>query len=214
MTIKTTTTTAETTTHKGDANPQHRGNTNPPCDPTHLYEALGEMNNSLEHLKEGYFKCFHETVKATREVLVDLNEVDATYVDTVLEAMRKWQADVTLAITDMHTDDCVMWDAKHNTINKATQKFGQTCETSRITCAKAREACQKAVIEGNKKDPVVELLDQVLEKTRRAVNHTVEAFQMQYKRALVPCMPAEHLPVLVSNAYNTVPHVHLVDGGR
>ena len=82
------------------------------------------MNNSLEHLKTGYFNCFHETVKATREVLVDLNEVDATYIDTVHEAMRKWQADITLAIADMHTDDCAMWDVKRDANNEATWMFG------------------------------------------------------------------------------------------
>ena len=208
-TIKTTMTTAETTTREGDTNPQCRGNANPPCDPTHLCEVLGEMNNSLEHLEKGYFECFHETVKATREVLADLNEVDATYVDTVLEAMRKWQADITLAITGMHTDDCVVWDTKRNAIDEATQKFGQTCETSCITRAEAREARQKAVVEGDEKDPIVELLDKVLEKTRIAVNHAVEAFQKQFKEALVPCMPAAHLPVLVSNAYNTVSQFHM-----
>ena len=35
-------------------------------------------------------------------------------------------------------------------------------------------------------------------------NHAVEAFQKQFKEALVPSMPAEYLPVLVSNTYNTV----------
>ena len=79
-------------------------------------------------------------VKATQEVLADLNEVDATYVETVLEVMRKWQVDITLAITAMHTDDCVVWDTKSNAIDEATRKFGQTCETSRITCANARKA--------------------------------------------------------------------------
>ena len=202
--IKTTPTPAETTTCKGDANPQHQGDANPQCDPTHLCEALGEMNNSLEHLKEGYFKCFHETVKATREVLADLNEVDATYVDTVLEVMRKWQADITLAIMDMHTDNCVVWDAKCNAINEATWKFGQTCKASRIMRANAHEAHQKAVVEGDEKDPVVELLDLVLEKTRKAANFSVKAFQKQFEEVLVPRVPAEHLPILVSNAYNTV----------
>ena len=99
VTVKTTTTTAKTTTCEGDTNPQcrgnadpqRRGNANPPCDPTRLCKALGDMNNNLEYLEKGYFECFHETVKATREVLADLNKVDATYVDTVLEAMRKWQ---------------------------------------------------------------------------------------------------------------------------
>ena len=83
-----------------------------PLDPRRLCQALGEMNNSLEHLEQGYFDCFHETVKATREVLADINKIDATYVDTVLTMMAKWQRDVTLMITDMYTDDCVVWDAK------------------------------------------------------------------------------------------------------
>ena len=78
-----------------------------PLDPRHLCQVLGEMNNSLKHLERGYFDCFHEMVKATWEVLADINEIDATYIDTVLTAMAKWQKDVTLAITDMYTDDCV-----------------------------------------------------------------------------------------------------------
>ena len=63
----------------------------------------GKMNNSLEHLERGYFDCFHETVKATREVLADINEIDATYINMVLTVMAKWQKDVTLAIADMYT---------------------------------------------------------------------------------------------------------------
>ena len=49
------------------------------CDPTCLYEVLSEMTGSLEHLEDGYFLCFKVTVQAMREVLVDLNEVDANY---------------------------------------------------------------------------------------------------------------------------------------
>ena len=162
------------------------------------------MNNSLEHLERGYFNCFHETVKATREVLADLNEVDATYIDTVLVAMGKWQQDVTLVIADMHTDDCVVWDAKRNAIDKSTQEFGETCEASCIQHGNTCEACQRAVVEGNKKDPVVELLDWVVVKMKEAANITVKAFQEQFEKALVPCVPAEHLPLLVGNAYNTV----------
>ena len=93
-----------------------------PLDPRHLCQAPGEINNSLEHLERGYFDCFHETVKAAREVLADINEIDATYINTVLTVMAKWQKDVTLVITDMYTDDCVVWDAKHNAIDEATQK--------------------------------------------------------------------------------------------
>ena len=168
------------------------------------------MNNSLEHLETGYFNYFSETVMATQEVLVDLNEVDATYIDTVLEVMRKWQADVTLAITDMHTDDCIVWDAKRNAIDEATQIFGQMCEASPIMCANAHETRCKAVVEGDAKDPVVELLDWVLEKTRKAVNLVVVAFQNQFEEVLVPCMPAEHLPILISNTYSTVSQFHMV----
>ena len=208
-TVGTATGGAESTTRKRDTNPQCQGDANPSCDPTRLCEALGEMNNSLEHLERGYFTCFHEMVRATWEVLADLNAVDATYVETVLEAMRKWQADVTLAITAMHTDDCIVWDTNHNTIDNATREFGQACEASHIKCANAHKAHQKAVLEGEKdpmieKDPVIELLDKVLEKTRIAANHAVDAFQKQFKEALVPRVPTEHLAVLVSNAYNTV----------
>ena len=142
-------------------------------------------------------------------MLADINEIDATYIDMVLTAMAKWQKDVTLAITDMYTDDCVVWDAKRNTIDKATQKFGETCKASRIKHAAAREARQKAVVAGDEKDPVIKLLDRVLVKMRKAVNKAVGAFQKQFEEALVPCMPAEHLPILVSNAYNTVGQFHM-----
>ena len=175
-----------------------------PLDPRCLCQALGEMNNSLEHLERGYFDCFHETVKANREVLADINEIDATYINTVLTAMAKWQKDVTLAITDMYIDDCVVWDAKHNAIDEATQKFREMCEASRIKCAAAHEACQKAVVAGDEKDPVIELLDRVLVKTTQTANKAVENFQKQFEEVLVPCVPAEHLPILVSNTYNTV----------
>ena len=84
-----------------------------------------------------------------------LNEIDATYVDTVLMAMAKWQKDITLTITDMCTDDCVVWDAKRNAIDEATQKFGQTCEASHIKCAAAREAHQRAVVKCDERDPVI-----------------------------------------------------------
>ena len=100
-------------------------------------------------------------------MLADINEINATYVNIVLTAMAKWQKDVTLAITDMYTDDCVVWDAKCNAIDEATQKFGKTCEASRIKRADAREACQKAVVAGNEKDPVIELLNQVLDKDEK-----------------------------------------------
>ena len=175
-----------------------------PLDPRCLCQALGEMNDNLKHLERGYFDCFHETVKATWELLADINEIDAAYVDTVLTAMAKWQMDVTLAITDMHTDDCAVWDANCNAIAESTQKFRETCKASRIKRANAREARQKSVVAGDEKDPVVELLDQVLIKMRQAVNRAVENFQKQFEEALVPRMPAEHLPILVSNTYNTV----------
>ena len=175
-----------------------------PPDPRHLCEALGQMNNSLEHLEQGYFNCFHETVKGTWEVLADINEIDTTYIDTVLMAMAKWQKDVTLMITDMYTDDCVVWNAKRNAIDEATQNFWETCKASRIKHAATHEAHQRAVVEDDEKDPVIELLDQVLVKTREAGNKAMEAFQKQFQEVLVPCVPAEHLPVLISNAYNTV----------
>ena len=63
---------------------------------------------------------------------------------------------------------------------------------------------KKAVVAGNEKDPVIKLLDRVLVKMRKAANKAVEAFQKQFKEALVPHVPAEHLPILVSNAYNTI----------
>ena len=162
------------------------------------------MNNSLEHLERGYFTCFHETVRVTREVLADLNEVDTTYVETILEAMRKWQADVTLAIVAMHTDNCTEWDTNHNAINNSTWKFRQVCKASHIKRAKAHKACQKAIVEIDENDPMIKLLDKVLEQTRIVANQAVDAFQKQFKEALVPRVPAEHLTVLVSNAYNTV----------
>ena len=194
---------APTETTTGVEGTQH------PLDPRHLCQALGEMNNSLEHLERGYFDCFHEMVKTTQEVLADINEIDATYVNMVLMAMAKWQKDVTLVITDMYTDDCVVWDAKRNAIDEATQKFGETCEASRIKRAAAHEAHQKAVVAGDEKDPVIESLDQVLVKMRQAVNRAVENFQKQFEEALVPRMPAKHLPILVSNAYNTVSQFHM-----
>ena len=51
---------------------------------------------------------------------------------------------------------------------------------------------------------MIELLDQVLIKMREVVNKAVEAFQKQFEEVLVPRVPAEHLPILVSNAYNTI----------
>ena len=165
-----------------------------PLDPRHLCQVLGEMNDSLKHLERGYFDCFYETVKATWEVLADINEIDAAYVNTVLMAMAKWQMDITLAIIDMHTDDCAVWDANHNAIDESTQKFGETCEASHIKRANACEAHQKAVMAGNEKDPVLELLDQVLIKTRQAANRAIENFQKQFEEALVPRVPAKHLP--------------------
>ena len=175
-----------------------------PPDPECLCKVLGQMNNSLEHLERGYFNYFHETVKATWEVLADINEVDTTYVDTVLVAIGKWQKDITLAIADMHTNNCVMWDAKHKAIDEATLEFLEVCKASRIKRAIAREARQRAVVEGNEKDPVIELLDQVLIKMREVANKAIEAFQKQFEEALVPCVPTKHLSILVSNAYNTV----------
>ena len=149
-------------------------------------------------------------VKATWEVLGDINEIDTTYVDMVLMAMAKWQMDITLAITDMHTDNCAVWDVNRNAIDESTQKFRETCEASRIKHAAAHEARQKAVVAGNEKDPVIKLLDRVLIKTRQAANRAVENFRKQFEEALVPRVPAEHLQILVSNAYNTVSQFHMV----
>ena len=140
----------------------------------------------------------------TREVLADINEIDTMYVDTVLMAMAKSQRDITLVITDMHTDDCAVWDMNRNALDESTQKFRETCEASCIKHAKAHEAHQEAVMAGDEKDPVIELLDRVLMKMREAVNRAIENFQKQFEEALVPRVPSEHLPVLVSNAYNTV----------
>ena len=137
-------------------------------------------------------------------MLADINEVDATYVDTVLVAMGKWQKDITLMIADMHTDDCIVWDTKRNAIDEATQEFGEACEASRIKHAITREARQRAVVEGDKKDPVIKLLDWVPIKMREVANKAMEAFQKQFEEALVPRVPTKHLPILVSNAYNTV----------
>ena len=165
------------------------GGTMGPPDPEHLCEALGWMNNSLEHLERGYFNCFHETVKATWEVLADINEVDTTYVDTVLVAMGKWQKEVTLAIADMHTNDCVVWDAKRNAIDEATQEFREACEASRIKRAIAHEARQRAMVEGDEKDPMIELLDRVLIKMREVANKAVEAFQSSLRSHWCPVCP-------------------------
>ena len=181
-----------------------------PFDPRRPCQLLREMNDSLEHLERGYFDCFHEMVKATREVLADINEIDATYIDMVLTAMAKWQMNVTLAITDMYTDDCSVLDANRNAIDESTQKFREMCEASRIKHAAACEARKKAVVAGDEKDPVIELLDLVLIKTRQAANRAVENFQKQFEEALVPRVPAEHLPILVSNAYNTVSQFRMV----
>ena len=180
------------------------GDTNPPSNPECLCEALPQMTDSLEHLEKGYLDCFNATVAATRGVLVNMNEVDATYINTVLEAMTKWQATIALAITDMHTDDCAIWDAKHVAIDKATETFGKVCEASRLKRAAAHEAHCKAIVEGEEKDPVIELLDKVLAKKREAANLAVVAFQKQFQEALVPRVPVKHLPVLVSSAYSTV----------
>ena len=110
--IKVTPMPANAVTGGGDTNPQNIS--------ARLCEALAQMTDSLEHLKKGYFDCFNETVVATREVLVNVNEIDTTYMDTVLEGMTKWQVTVALAITDMHTDDCAVQDAKRIAIDEAT----------------------------------------------------------------------------------------------
>ena len=183
---------ANTTTNKGDANPQ--------CNPTWLCEALGDMNNSLEHLETGYFNCFNITVVATREVLADLNEV----IDTTLEAMRKYQQTMTLAILGMQTDDCTMLDAKHKAIDEATKVFAKACEASHITHAKAHEAHHQTVVKGDAKGPVIELLDRVLMQTQEAENLAVAAFEKQFREALVLRVPPKQMLILISYAYSTV----------
>ena len=57
----------------------------------------------------------------------------------------------------MYTDNCVVWDAKHNAINETTQKFGEMCEARHIKRAAAHEVRQKAVVAGDEKNPVIEL---------------------------------------------------------
>ena len=83
------------------------------------------MNNSLEHLERGYFDCFHEMVKATREVLADINEIDATYIRHGPYGDGKMaEGHNSGTITDMHTDDCVVCGMPNcNAIDEATQKF-------------------------------------------------------------------------------------------
>ena len=49
----------------------------------------------------------------------------------------------------------------------------------------------------------------VLVKIREAANKAMEAFQKQFEEALVPHVPTEHLPILVSIAYNTVSQFRL-----
>ena len=168
------------------------------------------MTNSLEHLQDGYFTCFEVTVKTTREVLAHLNEVDVTYIDVVLEAMRALQTTVTLAMTHMQTDDCTIWDAKCSTIDEATTKFGQVYEQSQIVRATAHDSQHEAFKQGDALDPMVKLLDHVLEKMRVAANVAVAAFQKQFQEALLPRVPAQHLPMMVSGAYNTVTQFHMI----
>ena len=67
-------------------------------------------------------------------MLADINEVDPTYVDTVLVTMGKWQKDVTLVIADMHTDDCAVWDAKHKAIDEATRVWEVMRSQSHQVC--------------------------------------------------------------------------------
>ena len=87
--------------------------------------------------------------------------------------------------------------------------FGEVCEGSHLKRAKAHEAHHKAIVEDEEKDPIIELLDKVLEKTRKAANLAVVAFQKQSKEALVPCVPAEYLLILVSRTYSTVSQFRL-----
>ena len=60
------------------------------------------------------------------------------------------------------------------------------------------------MVAGDEKDPLIKLLDRVLVRMRKVANKAMEAFQKQFEEVLVPRVPAEHLPILVSNAYNNV----------
>ena len=66
------------------------------------------------------------------------------------------------------------------------------------------------MVAGNEKDPVIKLLDRVLIKMRQVANRAIENFQKQFEEVLVPRVPAKHLPILVSNAYNTVSQFRMV----
>ena len=100
--------------------------------------------------------------------------------------MRTWHTTVTLAVMDMHIDDCIVWDAKHKALDEATNTFGRSCEQAHIMHAKAREAQHKAIQKGQAPDHVVALLDWVLLKTRTAANTAVDAFQKQFHDTLLP----------------------------
>ena len=105
--------------------------------------------------------CLYEAL-----ILAHLNEVDTNYVHTILDVMKTWHA----TVTDMHTEDHAIWDAKHKTLYEATSTFGLACKTACIACAKAQDDQQQAVEEGDPKDIIVALLDWDLESTRKVVN--------------------------------------------
>ena len=63
---------------------------------------------------------------------------------------------------------------------------------------------------GDAPDPVVKLLDRVLEKMRVAFNAAVAAFQKLFWEALLPRVPAQHLPMMVSGAYNAVTQFRMI----
>ena len=136
--------------------------------------------------------------------LADLNEVDSTYVNTVLDAMRTWHTTVTLAMMDMHMVDYAIWDAKCDALDEATTTFGKVCETACIMHAEAQEDQHKAIKEGDAADPVVELLYQVLVKMRKVANVVVDVFQKQFYQTLLPYIPAQHMLVLVHGTYSTI----------
>ena len=55
----------------------------------------------------------------------------------------------------------------------------------------------------------MQLLVKLTVKTRQTANKAMENFQKQFEETLVPRVPAEHLPILVSNAYNTISQFHM-----
>ena len=89
-------------------------------------------------------------------------------------------------------------------------KFGQVCETSRITHANACGDQRKAIQKGDAPDPVVKLLDRVLEKMRKAAKIAVAAFQKLFQEALLPHVTVQHLLMLLNGAYDAVTQFRMI----